>query len=142
MRVRDLMTSDPSTLPSDASLGDAADLMASLRVRHLPLMDHVGGKDVVAGIVSDRDIQMALGTDARASGPMGRDPRQAGAPVDWFMTQDVVSIGPDATASALCALFVDLRVGAVPVMDGGRLVGIVSVLDVVRAAGPLLDGQG
>lgn len=139
MRVRDLMTANPVTLPSDATLGDAADRMAELGIRHLPLVDHVDGEDVVAGILSDRDIQMALGTDARASGPEGRDPRQAGAPVDWFMTEDVASIEPDATASALCAMFVRLRVGALPVMEGGRLVGIVSVLDVVRAAGPLLD---
>ncbi len=53
-----------------------------------------------------------------------------------------VSIGPDAAVSVLCELFIDRRVGAVPVMDGGRLVGIVSVLDVVRAAGPVLDGRG
>jgi CBS domain-containing protein len=137
MRVRDLMTPDPKTLSSDASLGDAADLMADLGIRHLPLVDHVDGRDVVAGIVSDRDLQIALGPD---SGGSGRDPRQASAPVDWFMTEDVTSIGPEASASEACALFMERRVGAVPVMEDGRLVGILSVIDIVRAAGPLLDG--
>ncbi|MCP4871333.1 MAG: CBS domain-containing protein [Proteobacteria bacterium] len=66
------------------------------------------------------------------------DPRAASGSVEWFMSRNIRSIGPDANLGEACAEFLDLKVGALPVVEDGKLVGILSVLDIVGVAAKLL----
>lgn len=133
MKVRALMTPNPRTLQADATLGDAVELMAGYRIRHLPILDG----DRVVGIISERDIKMALGPDAADLDLEALDPRQAAGAVSWFMSDAVLVIDADADVAEACELFIDRRVGALGVVEDGRLVGILSVVDLLEASLPL-----
>ncbi len=134
MRVRDIMTPSPHTLPADATLGEAVELMSGYSIRHLPVME----RGRVVGIISDRDIKMALGPDADDLDIDRMDTRLLDGPVDWFMSDGTLTIDHDAQVSEAADLFLQKKVGALPVMNGEELVGIVSVLDIVRIAAPVL----
>lgn len=134
MRVRDIMTPSPHTLPADATLGEAVELMSGYRIRHLPVVEN----DRIIGIISDRDVKMALGPDAEDMSIDSMDTRLLDGPVDWFMSDGTVTIDHDAQVSEAADLFLKKKVGALPVMNNGKLVGIISVLDIVRVAVPVL----
>ncbi len=114
--ARDIMTEDPMVIDVDANIGDAFDILASLEIRHLPVMR--GG--VLVGMLSDRDLQ-----------PFAAEPSRSVASV---MNTNVISVEPDASIAEVAATLVDNRIGAVPVVDGreGELLGIVSYIDVLR----------
>ena len=81
-------------------------------------------RDGIAGIVSERDVVCALG--------------QAGAaaldqPVSAFMSREVVYADPKESVDSLLARMTDRRIRHLPVSDRGRLVGIVSIGDLVKA---------
>lgn len=134
MKVRDWMSPKPHTLGPDATLGDAVGVMARHQIRHIPIVDE--GR--VVGIISDRDVKMALGPDAVHLELAEIDPRQANGQLAWFMTDGAVTVHADASLAEAGALLVERRIGALPVMEGKHLVGVLSVVDVLRAALPLL----
>lgn len=133
MKVRELMTPNPRTLEVDASLGDAVELMAGYRIRHVPILDN----GQVVGIISERDVKMALGPDAAGMDLHSVDPRQADGSISWFMSEGVLTIEADAGVAAACELFLSRKVGCLAVVEGDQLVGVLSVLDIVRASLPL-----
>lgn len=137
MKVRDLMTASPHTLTPRATLGDALAVMGKHGIRHLPIVEN--GK--IVGLISERDVKMALGPDSVNMDLEQIDPRQADGPVDWFMTDGVLTVNASAPLGAACRLFVTTKVGALPVVESGKLVGILSVIDLLEAAAPLFDGK-
>ncbi|MCA9488806.1 MAG: CBS domain-containing protein [Myxococcales bacterium] len=134
MKVRDVMSAGLHTLSPEATLGDAVGVMSKQRIRHLPVVDG----DRVVGMISDRDLKMALGPDAASLSLDEIDPRQADGEISWFMTESVVTVQADTSLREAGALLVEHRVGALPVLDGRALVGVLSVVDVLRAALPHL----
>ena len=135
--MRDLMTASPHTLTPRATLGDALAVMGKHGIRHLPIVEN--GK--IVGLISERDVKMALGPDSVNMDLEQIDPRQADGPVDWFMTDGVLTVNASAPLGAACRLFVTTKVGALPVVESGKLVGILSVIDLLEAAAPLFDGK-
>lgn len=134
MKVRDWMSPNPHTLTCESTLGDAVAVMARHQIRHVPILDD--GR--VVGMISDRDVKMALGPDAVHLRLDEIDPRQAEGPLNWFMSDGAYTVRSDASMAEAAALLLDRRIGAVPVLDGERLVGVLSVVDVLRAVLPLL----
>ena len=136
MLVRDLMAANPVTVSREDSLETAMAKMIEHEIRGLPVMED--GK--LAGILTDRDLKMALGPDSRGMNLDAIDPRQLDGMVDWFMTPGAETIEASAGLGAATDKLLELRVGALPVVDeSGALVGILSVTDVLRAARKLLD---
>lgn len=136
MQVRTRMTPNPITLSPDQDLEAAISAMLTHRIRELPVVED----GQLVGILTDRDVKMALGPDARRMDLDAIDPRQLEGAVDWFMTPNVETIGPDDTIAAAARKMLALRVHALPVVDGhGGLIGILSLTDVIRAALPLLE---
>jgi len=130
MVVHEVMTRDPEYIETRTSLRDAIGKLRELNVRHLPVL-HNG--DLV-GIVSDRDIAaFARGVDVLA-------PAQSEAALDRlmadFMQGDVISVDEDTDVGEVIDTMIDQRLGALPVVDAhsGRLAGIVSYVDILRAA--------
>ena len=109
------------TVEPGASLQRAAAVLGERRVGAM-VVTGVGGR--VAGILSERDVARAVGED-------GAD--ALGRPVAEVMTRDVVFAEPAHTVDQLLALMTDRRIRHLPVCRDGRLVGLVSIGDLVKA---------
>jgi len=110
----------------DASVFEALEVMAREDVGALVVQDDTGR---LVGIVSERDYARKVVLRGRVS----KD-----TPVREIMATEVICVGPDQTEQACMALMTKHRVRHIPVIDGGRLVGIVSIGDVVSA---IIEGQ-
>jgi acetoin utilization protein AcuB len=105
-------------------VGEAWELLRQGPFRHLPVVEN----GLLVGIVSERDLKGAASDEARL-----RD----------IMTRTVYVLSPDTTVREAARRFRRWRVGAMPVLDGRRIVGMVSVLDVlsVPAEQPKVQGE-
>lgn len=133
MQVSELMTPNPKTLDVTATVRDAIVLLNDLDVRHLPVMD---GSDLV-GIISDRDVKAALGADGQDAEALANE---LDASVGHLMSADVLTVGPEDDVGEAIDLMLENRLGSLPVVtdDPQELVGIVSYVDILRAARSLL----
>src|SRR5436190_8358445 len=121
MKVRDIMTTDVRACDPAASLAEAATIMWEHDCGAVPL---VNGAGQVAGIITDRDICMALATKNRLASDIT---------VGEVSTGHVHSCSPDADVSAALDLMRREQLRRLPVTDeGGVLVGIIALADVVR----------
>ena len=129
MRVRELMTPDPVAIAADAPVREALELLENGTHRHLPVLD---GTRVV-GMLSDRDLrpwrQALLDVREGETGTVAREILRR--PVRTFMQADVLFLSSDRPVTDLVDVMLDFRVGAVPVVDDGVLVGIVSYVDLL-----------
>jgi CBS domain-containing protein len=130
-----LMTRVPATAAADDSLIDAAARMADRGIRHLPVVD---GDRHVVGILSDRDVRTAVGNVSRPLHPDDAVVRIRSLRVTDAMTRDAFVVRDNAPFAEVAKIFIDQRVGAVPVVDGAdHLVGIISYVDVFKNVGAL-----
>jgi len=138
MNAQEIMTQDVVTVDRREPLHRAMSLLAELDVRHLPVLD---GEKLV-GMLSDRDLREAGLFDALVDVESEGARSLRDAPIADAMHTDLVSIDPETALPDMIDLMVEQKVGALPVVDEhtGRLVGIVSYVDVLRtAAGVLAD---
>lgn len=135
--VRDVMTHDPTTIDPEAPLATAIAVMRERGLRHLPVQDEAGR---LVGLIADRDLRNAVLAPVLAehlSAIARRRLRAAGESLENLrvrdaMTWDVLIIAPDAPIARAAALMLEQRVGSLPVVEGGRLVGIVTERDVPK----------
>jgi CBS domain-containing protein len=132
MRAKDLMTSSVATVRPDTPAKEAARLLTTRGFTALPVVD--GDGDLV-GVVTEADlIRDRVLPDPRSlidDGP--RTPVEHAAPlVEAVMTTDVVTVAPTTDAVAVTRVMLDRHLRALPVVDGDRLVGIVTRRDVLR----------
>ena len=120
-RIRELMTADPVWIAGSADLLEAVRLMREHDVGGLPVCDSTGR---VVGVISDRTVLMALET----SGPRREASVTAGSLVDG----NPVTVSPDEYASWTLELMSVHRVRRLPVVENGRLVGIITQTDMAR----------
>lgn len=130
-RVRDVMTKDVVTIDPSAPIGTALTVMATQRVRHLPVVDD---DERLVGVVSERDLHGAafapaleahLSVSARRR-LHGLTAVVGGIRVRDVMTANPVRIDPGAPVARAAALMLEGRFSSLPVVDGGVLVGIVT----------------
>ncbi|HXJ82832.1 MAG TPA: CBS domain-containing protein [Candidatus Methylomirabilis sp.] len=130
MNVRDVMTCSPLTVDLETSLREAAGLMKQRGIRHLPVVDRAGR---LMGILTDRDIRHAAFMPA-LSEQLSWDPRRLKAPlVRDVMTWSVVTTDPEATLVQAGLTMFQRRIGSLPVVENGRLVGILTERDMLTA---------
>lgn len=127
--VRDLMQTQVHTLQRNDKLLVADELMKQERIRHLPVLDEYGD---LAGILSQRDLfrgalLRALGYGSRAEDLMLRSVAVKEAMVEPVRTASLDTPLRDAAAEMLAH-----RIGCLPVVDNGKLVGIISESDMLR----------
>jgi acetoin utilization protein AcuB len=130
MKVHELMTGRLITVPGDTPVLEARHVMVRERIRHL-LVTSAGGE--LEGIVTDRDIRLNLPSQATSLSVWEMNHLLSRLTVDSIMTKSVITVGPDRDAADAAQLMLDHKIGALPVMDGGRLVGIVTETDMLRA---------
>lgn len=135
MFVSDLMQREVATLEAADSLDLADDVMRLGRIRHMPV---VSGERLV-GILSQRDLFRAAVSSALKMHRSAEREWLAKIPVRDVMTSTVVTVGPGATLAEAVRLMLDRRIGCLPVVDQGRLIGLLSESDCLRHLARLLD---
>lgn len=116
MQVRDVMTRDVQSLPPTHTVFDAATLMRDIDVGSVPVWD---GRALI-GIVTDRDIVVRVVAE-------GRDPRTVR--LQDAVTPDPIHVAPEMPVEQAKEIMGQYQVRRLPVLEGGRLVGIVSLGD-------------
>ena len=138
MKVRELMTGAPITVSPDTSVFDARRLMLKERIRHLLVTDDRR----LVGIISDRDIRLNLPSQATSLSMWEVNYLLAKLTVGQVMTKGVIIIGPDREARAAAQLMLEHKVGALPVLDGDVLIGILTETDILRAFARVPEAAG
>ncbi len=132
MQARDVMTREVVTVGPETSAKYAGEVMAEHGFAALPVVDDDG---LLVGIVAEADVlRDRVPPDPRLH--LRRDGAERTALsllVHGVMTSDVRVVEPTADVADVARVFVDERLRSVPVLDGGRLVGIVSRRDLLRA---------
>jgi CBS domain-containing protein len=119
--VRDWMTRTPVSVPPDASVEQVARRMRSEGIRHILVMDG----ERLAGIVSHRDVRAPL---------IEGEPRPlASSPVATVMTEAPVTVDPDTSVTDAAREMLDRKIGALPVLEDDRPIGILTRADVLEA---------
>lgn len=125
LRVRDAMTRAPLTVTPEAPLGVALGLMGEHEIRHVPVVDQ-GGR--LVGMITDRDLRKASLARFHALRDADEDLR-----VQDVMTSTVVTTDPEMPLPRAAALMYERRIGSLPVVEDGRLVGMLTERDLLRA---------
>ena len=118
-RVRDRMSRPAVTVEADAPLEAALRLMTVSRIHYLPVVDDQGR---LVGMVNEDDV---LGTR--------QERRPARDAVATVMSAPAVSVGPGVLLKEAIRLMADRGIGALPVVEDGRVIGILTQSDVVTA---------
>ena len=129
MRVRDIMTIRCITAPATMPVLEARQLMLEKRIRHLLVTD--GPK--LLGIVTDRDIRLNLPSPATSLSVWEINYLLARMTLSSVMTQNVVVVESGREATEAAQVMLDNKIGALPVVDRGHLVGIITETDLLRA---------
>jgi CBS domain-containing protein len=137
MKARDVMTPNPITVTTQATLGEVWDLMREADIRHVPVVR--GG--ILTGMLSDRDLaSLDVGRVLTTEGADALR-RALGAPVVAAMSSDVISVEPETDLGDVIDLMIENKVGAIPVVlpDTRQVVGIASYIDVLRGVQELVS---
>lgn len=133
MLVGRRMTRNPKTVSPEDTLTRAADLMRESRANHLPVVE--GGRMV--GILSDTDLRnasLASGTSLAAEETKGQERR-----VREVMKTEVWSLTPEDSLEDALLIICRKKFGALPVLSGDRLVGIITKVDLLNAVIDVLN---
>jgi CBS domain-containing protein len=122
--VRDIMTKNPLTLPSTASLTQAARAMRDSNIGMVLVHD---SNDHLAGIVTDRDIVVRAVAD-------NQDPNHI--PLSRIASKPEFQLGPDASVDRAIKMMSEAKIRRIPVIENDRCIGIVSLGDLAVARDP------
>jgi acetoin utilization protein AcuB len=144
MKVKDVMTKQPITIDAQAPVRTALALMRARHVRHLPVLDDA---ETLVGIITDRDLRhaaLAPALDEYLSVRAHRRVRQLSETLESLRVKDVmtwavITTGPEAPLTYAALIMFESRVGSLPVLEQGRLVGMLTEQDVLKAL--LLGGE-
>ena len=124
MKARDLMTSDPTTCRPSDNLKAVISVMRKEDCGMVPITEG-NGEQRVTGVATDRDIALALGD---------RDEKPSAVRVSEVMTTKIVSCEPDADLHEVSRKMQEAQVRRILVVEGGRLLGVISTADLARAS--------
>lgn len=122
--VHEIMSSDVLSISPTAKVLEALRMMSVADVRHLPVVE----KGRLVGILSDRDIHRFEGADEISNDVVLR---HFDAPVSERMTQEPRTVASNASLEQAVQIMIDAKIGALPVVDGDKLVGMLSAIDLL-----------
>jgi acetoin utilization protein AcuB len=128
-RVMDRMSHPVITIGPDAPLETAWNLMKSHKIRHLPVVDRDRRP---VGIITGRDLRQVV-SDLATLEPAALPPPSAAIAVARLMTRDVITVRPEFEIQEAGRLMRELKIGALPVVQDDRVVGIITLTDVLRS---------
>lgn len=124
--VQDYMTVSPHSIGVNLSLADAQNMMRAYRIRHLPVLD--GGK--LVGLVSERDIQLVES--------MGQGVEPDDVTIEEAMSQAPYTVTPTTPLEVAARHMAKHKLGSAVVIDGNRVVGLLTTTDGMRALADML----
>ncbi|WP_323704560.1 CBS and ACT domain-containing protein [Mammaliicoccus sp. Dog046] len=125
MLVEKIMTSPCTTIRGDKSIEDALVLMTQKEIRHLPIVDE---HDQLLGIISDRDIKMALPSILSDD-----DPNQSlSLSISKIMRRNVIRCHPLDFVEDIAIDFYEMSIGSIPVIRDNKVIGIVTQKDMLN----------
>jgi acetoin utilization protein AcuB len=130
MRVTDLMAGPLITVGHDATVADAWSIMQTRRVHHLPVLD---AERRLIGMLTEHDLRLVILERCVREEPGQMASTLAGLRVNEIMTWAVVTVGPDMDVRDAARMMHDRKLGALPVADEGRVIGVITATDVIRA---------
>jgi CBS domain-containing protein len=132
MKVRDLMSAEVATVRRNDQLLIADDLMRLGRIRHTPVLDD--DSDEVVGVLSQRDLFRGALARSLGYGEHAQQKVLGMLFVKDVMTTDPVTASPAMPLADAARLMLERKIGCLPVVEGGKLVGILTESDFVRLA--------
>ena len=129
LQVRDVMSHDVHTVKRNDELAIADGLMKQERVRHLPVIDEDGK---VCAVVSQRDLFRGALLRALGYGSRAEELVLKQVAVKEAMSAEIQTTTPDTLVADAARLMIERKIGCLPVIENGRLVGIVTETDFVR----------
>jgi len=116
MEMIHIMTKHPETIHPDDNLAKAKEMMEVAGFRRLPVVKD----DEVVGMLTERDLRSHAGYLDSTK-------------VNAAMSAPVISVGPNSTVQAVARLMLRHKIGGMPVLDSGKLVGMVTTIDMLKA---------
>lgn len=129
MLVRERMSAEPVTITADTPITDALRIMRQSQVRRLPVLDEEGR---LVGIVSEKDLLYASPSPTTSLSIYEMHYMLSQLRVTELMTADVMTVAPDTPLEEAARIMVDNKIGGLPVMEGDKLVGIITETDVFK----------
>ncbi len=126
--VREIMMGSPVSLGPEDTLDLASNVISLGRIRHIPVIE--AGR--LVGLISERDL---MGTAANRIFGLKQRSKSAllkSVRVKDIMRKRVVTVDPDTPIKNAAQLMADKKIGCVPVVDDGALVGLVTTTDILR----------
>ena len=128
-KVRDAMTTDVATVNMNDPLAVADDVMRLGRVRHMPVVDDDGE---LVGLVTQRDLFFGGLLRALGYGAFAKQKALENYLVKDAMTSQLITTSPDSDLSAAAQIMLEKKIGCLPVLEAGKLVGILTETDFVK----------
>jgi len=128
MRIRDMMTKNPITVDSETLVIDAQKIMKENNIRRLPVVD----KGKLLGIVTKHDLLEASPSPATSLSVHELNYLLSKMKVKEIMKKNPVTLTPDTPFEEALKIGQEKKIGAFPVMENGKLVGIATESDIVR----------
>ncbi len=119
MKIHSLMISEPITITENASISEAIELMKINSIRHLPV---VSEKNLLAGLVTLADLKQGLIPSM-----------VAGVTLSDLIIKNPITVAPDDDLEVAAQLIYKHKIGGMPVAKNGKLVGIITGTDILRA---------
>ncbi len=138
MRIGERMSQPVITVERKTPIQDALNLMHEKKVRRLPVLDESGK---LIGIVSERDLLHASPSDATSLSVWELNYLISKVSVDEVMTREVITATEDTPIQEAARLMADHKIGGLPVMRNGQLVGIVTETDLFLVLLELFEGK-
>lgn len=138
MLVRNCMTSAVRTVTPETTFDHALQTLRANKVRRLPVVDARGR---VVGIVAEKDLLNAGPSSATTLSRFEAPELLAGLKVAELMSRRVINVGPDIPIEEAARMLADNKIGGMPVVEDGRLVGIVTETDIFRVMVEMLGAR-
>ena len=135
LQVKDLMSENLEAVAPDAHIHDVLKMMNRAGYRHIPVI----ADDELVGIITDRDIRLAVNSPAiKEDADLSRETILDGVKVNDCMTREPQCVSSDTPLYEVADLLSLNKFGAMPVVDDGKLVGMISYIDFLKhyAANP------
>ena len=126
--VREIMMRSPVTLKPDDALTLASDVISLGRIRHIPVVE--GGR--LVGLLSERDLIGAAATEIFRLKQKQKSALLKSVLIKDVMKKKVITVAPDTKIKDAAHVMADKKIGCVPVVSEGALVGLVTTTDILR----------
>jgi acetoin utilization protein AcuB len=138
MLVRNIMTTELTTLGDDEVLLDATLVLARGGLRHIPILNN----QRLVGIVTDKDVKHYTPSILSGIPPEEYNRLMATTPLSKIMSRNPMTIEPDKTVYEAARILLEHRIGCLPVVENGKLQGIVTTTDMLNLLVRLLREKG